>query len=193
MQPEAPLNANGVCPNLVRFDSDDMQVIEEWSDYAATALSCGSSAIVAATRPHLEAILSRLQNCRANLFSAVEEGRFQALDAAETLSRFLANGQINERRFKEIVGGAITRAAASSLERDGRAVVFGEMVALLWADGQLEAAIALERLWNVLAQSHTFTLRCAYPHTAVDEDGGTTFRRICAEHSAVLVDGAMEN
>jgi len=39
--------------------------------------------------------------------------------------------------------------------------VFGEMIALLWADKKFEAAIRLEQLWNELSKTHFFDLRCA--------------------------------
>ena len=40
---------------------------------------------------------------------------------------------------------------------------FGEMVALLAADGMADAAVRLEELWNRLAATHHFSLLCAYP------------------------------
>lgn len=48
---------------------------------------------------------------------------------------------------------------------DGRSRVraFGEMVALLWAEGNHGGAIRLEELWNDLQNSHSFALFCAYP------------------------------
>ena len=36
-------------------------------------------------------------------------------------------------------------------------------MALLWAEGKSEAAIELEKLWNELAKTYSFSLHCAYP------------------------------
>ena len=47
--------------------------------------------------------------------------------------------------------------------KQGRIAVFGELVALLWADGKPPEAIRVEQLWNDLAKSHSFSLLCAYP------------------------------
>jgi hypothetical protein len=41
--------------------------------------------------------------------------------------------------------------------------VFGEMVALLWADGDRNGALVLEELWNDLTRRMSFPLLCAYP------------------------------
>jgi signal transduction histidine kinase len=65
--------------------------------------------------------------------------------------------------------------------------IFGEMVALLWAEGKAEAAIRLEQLWNGLAPVESFSLFCAYPMSCFEreEDAGL-FLKVCNEHSAVI-------
>jgi signal transduction histidine kinase len=57
----------------------------------------------------------------------------------------------------------------------------------LWEKGQAEAAIQLEELWNGLARTHSFTLRCAYPMQHFDrEEHGESFLKICAAHEGVI-------
>jgi len=110
-------------------------------------------------------------------------GQYIALDADETLSKFMVDGRPDERRFAEVIGSLIGRAANDG----GRPVrAFGEMVALLWAEGRHEAAIRLEELWNDLAKSQSFSLMCAYPIAGFDhEEHGDSFQRICQAHSHV--------
>jgi hypothetical protein len=67
--------------------------------------------------------------------------------------------------------------------------IYGEMVDVLAAERQYNAALELEELWNDLAKRHRFTLLCGYtaghfgdPHNAAD------LRHICAAHSMVTVD-----
>ncbi|HEY4386628.1 MAG TPA: PAS domain S-box protein, partial [Ktedonobacteraceae bacterium] len=66
--------------------------------------------------------------------------------------------------------------------------IFGEMVALLWAQGNRAAAIRLEDLWNELGQAYAFSLFCAYPMQGF---GGSTheaqFSQICQQHSQVVL------
>jgi len=68
-----------------------------------------------------------------------------------------------------------------------RASAFGEMVALLWAEGNFTAAIRVEELWNDLQKLHTFSLFCAYP---MNELGGERFvephSSVCSVHSRVI-------
>jgi hypothetical protein len=68
-----------------------------------------------------------------------------------------------------------------------RVAVFGEAVALLWAEGNVEGAIQLEKLGNDLAKTHEVDILCAYPLSLHIQKDGHAFRTVCAEHSAVYV------
>ncbi len=117
----------------------------------------------------------------------IEQGRFIALDARQTLDTFMVDGSPSEQRFSDVVGGIIARAAASARGERPRVAIFGEMVALLWADGKAEAAIRLEQYWNNLARTRSFSLFCAYPMSSFKREEDTaSFLKVCNEHSAVI-------
>jgi signal transduction histidine kinase len=86
-------------------------------------------------------------------------------------------------RFAEIFGGMVAQAAAG-----GRAVrVFGEMVALLWAEGSYAGTVRLEELWNGLRAAHPFVLFCAYPITGLDGDAhAQPFSDVCRAHAHLI-------
>jgi hypothetical protein len=46
-------------------------------------------------------------------------------------------------------------------------------------------AIALEQLWNEMADRHEFSLLCAYPRRAFGADERIAINRICNEHKFV--------
>lgn len=124
-----------------------------------------------------------------DLARAKADGRYIALDATEVLSKFMADGRPDRMRFAETVGEIITRASAASRDPNRRVVAFGEMVALLWAEGQAEAAIELEKLWNELAKTYSFSLHCAYPMQGFSRQEMTdSLQKICAEHTGVIQD-----
>jgi hypothetical protein len=112
--------------------------------------------------------------------AAAEQDRFTVLDAAEVLSTFMDDAGPSRERFMSTIAPLIRCAEI----RHKRVVLFGEMVALLCAEGRTNAAIELERLGNELVQTHRVYLRCAYPMT--EELKGQPYAAICAEHSAVL-------
>src|SRR5207249_949404 len=121
-----------------------------------------------------------------DLAAAQARGEYISLDAAETLPRFMVDGLPEPERFAEVVGSVIVRAAKSR----HHVRIFGELVALLWAEGNHTAAIRLEELWNDLHnKTHPFSLFCAYPmHSFDGEVYGVQFTEICKQHSRVIPD-----
>lgn len=79
----------------------------------------------------------------------------------------MVNGSISPTRFADIVGSLIVRARGESTRQ---VRVFGEMVALLWADGDRNGALVLEELWNDLTRRMSFPLLCAYPASFFSTD-----------------------
>jgi DNA-binding NarL/FixJ family response regulator len=164
----------------VEFYSDDASFLAGLTRFVETALEAGSKVIVVATESHRNGLLQGLQIRGVDTAAAAQQEHFLVLDAAEVLSKFMENAGPSRERFLSTVAPLIRCAEI----KHKRVELFGEMVALLCADGRMKAAIELEQLWNELAQTHSFRLRCAYPMT--EELKGEPYEAICAEHSAVL-------
>jgi signal transduction histidine kinase len=140
---------------------------------------------VIATPTHRDGLERRLKVERINVVQARRAGRYVPLDAAETLARITNEGWPDPVKFGEIIGGAVARATAAGSAAQVRA--FGEMVALLWADGRRDAAVRLEELWNELARSHAFSLVCAYPMAAFGAQADeASFSSVSEQHTQVL-------
>jgi PAS domain S-box-containing protein len=173
--------------HVVQFYSEDGPLLDALGRFVGSALWAGDAAIVIATKTHRDGLLQRLRARELDVESAVEEGRFVALDASKTLSKILVDGWPDSARFSDIVGGFVREARASVGSDHLRVVAFGEMVALLWAEGKAEAAIELERLWNELAKKHSFSLRCAYPMKHFGQgEHRDLFLKVCSEHTGVI-------
>lgn len=170
----------------VHFYKDDSFLIEGLSRFIGTAIIAGDAALVIASEAHREALCTHLLARGLDLQSSIANRRFLSLDAAEIMGRIMVNGQPDADRFANVVGGLIAKIA-SVREGEGRKVaIFGEIVALLVAEGNHEAAIRVEQLWNGLAKTHSFQLHCAYPMGLFsDERDGGTLEKICSEHSLV--------
>jgi PAS domain S-box-containing protein len=186
--PGSALNSKGQHPaHAVQFYSDDAFLVDELRQFIGTALAQGSSAVVIATEAHNDVLAGKLRGRGVDLSAAIAEGRYLCFDASELLARFMVKGQIDALRFSDILGSIIARASAVSRSENRGVVAFGEMVALLWAEGKTEAAIQLEKLWNGLAISYSFSLRCAYPMQGFcHKQDADALVRICAEHSQVI-------
>lgn len=180
----------------VQFYGEDSSLLDELSRFIGTALVAGDAAVVIATKAHRDGLAQRLQSRGFDTATAAEQGRYIALDAAETLAKFLRDGWPDAQLFNQVVGSILGQVAAVGGaavkgtvvgENSSRIAAFGEMVALLWANGNAEAAVRLEQLWNNLARIYSLSLRCAYPMSGFNrEDHGGRFLQICAEHADVI-------
>jgi PAS domain S-box-containing protein len=189
--PQAEMSGASTFPlaqqtHVVQFYQEDRPLIEELARLMGTALISGQAAVVVATTAHRDALASELRARDLNLSTAVAEGRYVALDACETLRQITIGQMPDPELFSALIGTTILKANAVSKTDVPCTVVFGEMVALLWAEGKYDAAIRLEQFWNTLAGKHAFHLRCAYPMAGFQKEGQSEqFMRICAEHSRV--------
>jgi signal transduction histidine kinase len=173
--------------HVVQFYGEDGFLLDELSRFIGTALGAGEAAVVIATREHREGLARRLTAWGLDTAKAITQGRYVTLDAAETLAKITPGGWPDAVRFAEVIGGVIARVSALGDGGHRHIAAFGEMVALLWAEGKADAAIRLEQLWNELAQTYSFSLRCAYPMSSFcREEHGELLLKVCAEHSAVI-------
>ena len=68
--------------------------------------------------------------------------------------------------------------------------IYGQMVDVLWKNGEQEAAIRLEILWNQLANTQAFSLLCGYAMGQFYKDAN--FQEVCRHHTHVVsADGEM--
>lgn len=178
----------GVSGHFVQFYEHDRDLVRVAGHYLADGIRAGEVAIVIATAPHRVALEAEL--CRHGVDVAAARARnvLVELDAASTIAGFLVDGRSDPDRFDDVIGGPVRKARAT-----GRAVrVFGEMVALLWDEGLVGAAMELEGLWNELGEELDFGLHCAYPLASMGSaDDAELFAHVCHEHAAVVDAGAV--
>jgi signal transduction histidine kinase/ActR/RegA family two-component response regulator len=169
--------------HFVQFYETDSFLLNSLSGYISTGMGAGDACIVVATKAHREGLEALLQECGLDVAAACARGQYVSLDAAETLSMLMVDGSPQMGIFVEVIGGIIARAA----EGRRRVRIFGEMVALLWVEGNYDAVIRLEELWNYLQKTRSFSLFCAYRIDGFDRgmipDGLTD---VCTAHSRVI-------
>jgi PAS domain S-box-containing protein len=183
LTPRMDWSALGESEHFVQFYEDDHFLIESVCGFIGTAIVTGETAVIIATAAHRIAIEKELSSRGLDLTNARDKGKYICADAAEMLTQFMVDGSPDADRFHDVIGGTIARAAQGGK----RIRAFGEMVALLWAEGNRAAAVKLEQLWNDLAKRHSFSLFCAYPLRGFDGAAdGESFGDICTCHSRVL-------
>jgi len=169
--------------HLVQFYADDEALVDFVAEQLRAALTSGAPALVVAKPEHTEAFFARLDDLGVPAAEAQAAGQLRALDASSLLASFLVDGSPDAELFEQNVGGPVRRA----LEAAERTWVFGEMVALLWERGQVNAALELERLWNKLGEGARFDLLCSYPSRLLAEsESFDEFEEVCNLHSEIV-------
>jgi CheY-like chemotaxis protein len=170
----------------VLFYPDDGVFLDSCTRFITAALGGGDVAAVVATESHRASLFERLKAEGLDVDAEIKHGRYIPLDVAKTLSTFMVNGMPDWERFFEVVGGLVSGAAKAGKGEHSRVAMWGECGPLLWAEGNVEAAIRLEQLLNQLATIYEFDLLCAYALSSFHgEEDERVFQSICAEHSAV--------
>jgi hypothetical protein len=171
---------------VVQFYDHDDQLAAGVGPYLADGIRDGGVAIVIATEAHRDAFTAWLAH--AGMTTELVErglaltgGTLVVLDAREAADSLLIDGRIAPHRFDKLIGDLVREAVGT-----GRTVrAYGEIVALLWADGHIGAALELEELWNGLGREVDFSLYCGYPRSWVGADGDDC-SSVCRLHSAVV-------
>jgi signal transduction histidine kinase len=181
------LQPPGAFTHGVQFYESDQILGRAIGEFLAAGVKAGQPALVVATGAHRAAFIHHLATHGFDVDRLCQDGRLRLLDARETLSTFMADGVPDGDRFQDAIGGTIADMSRPRHGRPEPVLVYGEMVDLLWQDGQADAAGQLEDLWNQLAARYDFSLRCSY---AMERFGlgahAGPFQAICSQHSHVI-------
>lgn len=173
------------CEHLVQIYQDEGVFLDALEGFVAGGIKAGDGVVVIATPPHLASLNERLMARNVDMAAAVRVNQYLALDAEETLSKFMVMGWPDEDFFRAAVTDILHRAKGENR----RVRAFGEMVAILWARGNTGATVHLEHLWHRLCKEQSFSLFCAYPKIGFTRDVSASIKEICEAHSKVIPGG----
>jgi hypothetical protein len=170
------------CEHVVQIYENDVVFLDLLNGFVGGGIDAGDSVVVIATAEHLEGLNNRLHEKGFNVGELIKTNQYIPLDAEQALSLFMVNGWPDENLFMHLVSEIIAKAKSGN--RQVRA--FGEMVAILWAEGHVGATVRLEQLWNKFCKSEAFCLFCAYPKSGFTQDASESVMHICGAHSKMV-------
>jgi hypothetical protein len=170
--------------HFVQLFDESASLSDAVADFVAEGLTGADRVLLAMTYDHWLETKATLVGRGVNVEAAVYSGRLVVRDASATMRHFVRKGRPQQALFDNSVGMLV-----STLASYGPLRIYGEMVDVLAAEGDLSAALELEQVWNDLGERQPFTLFCGY--SAVNFGNPMTapvLRSICRAHSHVVSD-----
>lgn len=171
------------CDHLVQIYENDEVLLDSILGFVESGIDSGDSIIIIATDQHLMLLEDRLRLKGIDLEALRASGQYIPLKAREALAKFMVKDWPQEDLFMKMVKELILRARGVE-ERRVRA--YGEMVAILWEEGNAGATVHLEHLWNKFCDTELFCLFCAYPKSGFTQHPYDSLAHICSTHSKVI-------
>ena len=171
--------------HIVQLYQDDDFYGEAISHFAAEGLVRGESIILVATRPHWENISGRLRAKGFDTEELFRTGQLTLLDAQSTLRMFMAGNQPDGDIFKPLARQTIARARAGG--RFARVRWWGEMVNVLYVEGNLRGSKRLEQLFDEVAHEEAIPVFCSFLMDKFDPKiYEEAFGDVCSTHSHLI-------
>jgi len=173
-----------VFTHAVQLYEDDEHLSAVAEAYVADGLRRGEGCLILATSQHRATLERRLEAGGIDVAHSKESEQLLMLDAREALSGFARRGALCGTLFEQWATPLLARARRHG-ERP-RLRVLGEIVDVLCADGNADAALTLEEFWNQLGKTQAFSLLCAYSMARFPSArDAAIFDRLCGAHATV--------
>jgi hypothetical protein len=171
--------------HAVQFYPDGESLAKTVADFLIRGLRVGEPAIIIAIQSHTSLICRQLTERGFDADELRQTGELQIFDAKKMLSAFMVNNMPDPLLFRSNAGDVIDRLCVGRKPCPVRA--YGEMVDVLWQEGNAKAAIRLEILWNQLASTYDFKLLCGYAVGHFYKETRTAgYDDVCEQHSHII-------
>ena len=181
---DKPLAPDRMC-HLMKVYQDGSDLASTVASFLSEGLRKSESVFVIATSNHCSDITHALDQRGVPVSTLTTSGQLQFVDALETLGRLQLEERINRISFEGLLD-----ELTLPLRRNGKTTpirVYGEIVDLLWQRGRLDAALALEGLWNDYLTRSKNRLLCGYSHTLMTSEDASAFTKVEQIHSHTIL------
>ncbi len=138
-------------------------LVNELGRAMAVALDQGHATMLVVTDATRQMLEEQLIKRGIDVGASRRCGQYVFLDGLRTLEKCVADGESDPARFEEIVGRPVER-----LVREYPGVwLYGELAAILWAEGYPQGALEVDKLWASLAEERPVVLCVAFPVEAL--------------------------
>jgi len=171
--------------HIVQLYQDDDFYGEAISHFAAEGLVRDESIILVATKPHWKNISGRLRSKGFDTEELFRQGQLTLLDAESTLPKFMRGNLPDGNIFKPLARETIAKARAGG--KFSRVRWWGEMVNVLYVEGNPHGSNRLEQFFDEVAHQESIPIFCSFLmdkfDPAIYEEA---FGNLCGTHSHVI-------
>lgn len=168
--------------HFLQFYESDEILLNSLEAYVMSAFALEETIVIIATDLHLQELHKRLKQ-HYNLAKQISRGKYTPLNAEMILSEIMTGEVVDTDKFNALIDKLLDKVNKID---NNKIRIFGELVALLWGQGNRKAVVALEKLWHQLCTSGKFSLFCAYPKTGFRQDAIESIHHICSLHNKLL-------
>jgi hypothetical protein len=154
------LAAAGPRDHIVQLYQDQQFLNRAVCRFAAGAIANGEGVILVPTAAHWDAFRPRLEAEGVDVKAAQGNGQLTVVDADELLPRFMKDAMPDAPVFLGLAADVITHARADG--RFPKVRWWGEMVNVLWEQGNVAASMSLEDQFDRLAHQHEIAIFCSF-------------------------------
>ena len=171
--------------HIVQLYQDEEFYAEAVSHFAAEGIVRGESIILVATGPHWESISRRLKGRDLDVDELFRRGQLTLLDADQTLPKFMTGNDPDGSIFKPLARQTIEKARGGGMYP--RVRWWGEMVNVLYVNGNLRGSNRLEEFFDDVAHEQSVPVFCSFLMDKFDpRTYDEAFGNVCRTHSHVI-------
>lgn len=154
------LSSAGPRDHIVQLYQDQQFLNRAVCRFAAGAIANGEGVILVPTAAHWEAFRPRLEAEGVDVHAAQARGQLSVVDADELLPRFMRDAMPDAPVFMGLAADMIGNTRDNA--RYPKVRWWGEMVNVLWEQGNVGASMSLEDQFDRLAKHHEIAIFCSF-------------------------------
>jgi len=168
--------------------AEDDRFLEEVCQLVGPTLRSGNPVVVVTCEATRVGIARRLRARHIDLPVLADRGLYVEQDSAIALSQVVRDGSPDRDRFMDMIHDFDRLRLSAAHGPRSRLTIVADLTVALWRVGELELALALERMWDELTHTVPFSTVCVIPADCfARSDAGRHFPTLCEAHSAVTV------
>jgi hypothetical protein len=154
------LASAGPRDHIVQLYQDQQFLNRAVCRFAAAAITNGEGVILVPTEEHWNTFRPRLEAEGVDVAAAQDRGQLTIVDADKLLPEFMRDAMPDAPVFLGIASDVIAKARDSGRYPNVR--WWGEMVNVLWEQGNVAASMTLEDQFDRLAHEHEIAIFCSF-------------------------------